>query len=105
MADGQREPIRSVRAIDRIAFFSDAVFAIAMTLLVLQLKLPLTTTQATLAHQLASLGDQYVSFALSFLVISMFWRTHHRRFDVLRAYDDRLIVLNTLLLMTIVFLP
>lgn len=105
MVDGDREPIQSVRAIDRIAFFSDAVFAIAMTLLVLQLRLPLTTTEATLAHDLAELGNQYVSFVVSFLVILMFWRSHHKRFDALRAYDDRLIALNTILLMSIVFLP
>ena len=105
MVDGEREPVESARAIDRIAFFSDAVFAIAMTLLVLQLRLPLTTTEATLGHDLAELGHQYVSFVLSFLVISMFWRSHHRRFDALRAYDDRLVVLNTLLLLSIVFLP
>jgi uncharacterized membrane protein len=105
MADGEREPIQDVRAIDRIAFFSDAVFAIAMTLLVLQLRLPVTTTQGTLAHDLAELGDQYVSFALSFLVISMYWATHHRRFDALRAYDDRLIALNSIFLLSIVFLP
>ena len=66
MGNGEREPIQSVRAIDRIAFFSDAVFAIAMTLLVLQLRLPSTTTGATLAHDLAELGNQYLSFALSF---------------------------------------
>jgi uncharacterized membrane protein len=71
---------------------------------VLQLRLPLTTTEATLAHDLAELGNQYVSFVLSFLVISMFWRSHHRRFEALRVYDDRLIALNTILLMSIFFL-
>ena len=103
MADD--DTVDSTRAIDRIAFFSDAVVAIAMTLLVIQLRLPATTTSVTLARDLASLGDQYVSFALSFLVIAMFWRSHHRRFDAIVRYDDRLIGLNTLLLLSIVFLP
>lgn len=95
MAEDDRPPVADVRAIDRIAFFSDAVVAIAMTLLGIQLWLPITTTSVTLAHDLGQLGDQYVSFVLSFIVIAMFWRSHHRRFDVLVAYDDRLIALNT----------
>jgi uncharacterized membrane protein len=105
MAEDDRPLVADVRAIDRIAFFSDAVVAIAMTLLGIQLRLPITTTSATLAHDLGQLGDQYVSFVLSFIVIAMFWRSHHRRFDVLVAYDDRLIALNTLFLLSIVFLP
>jgi uncharacterized membrane protein len=105
MAEDDRPLVADVRAIDRIAFFSDAVVAIAMTLLGIQLRLPITTTSVTLAHDLGQLGDQYVSFVLSFIVIAMFWRSHHRRFDVLVAYDDRLIALNTLFLLSIVFLP
>ena len=100
------------RELERIIFFSDAVFAIAITLLVLDIKVP--AKPATIPKELvpAWLGDQllalrsgYFSYALSFLVIGAFWAAHHRSFRYITGYDGRLIVLNTLLLMCVAFLP
>lgn len=102
----------SRRALDRLTSFSDAVFAIAMTLLVVQLTVPViakTLPRAEIGHQLASglaaLGPAYFSFGVSFVVIAAFWVAHHRRFMDLSRYDTGLIWLNLLLLLCIVFIP
>jgi uncharacterized membrane protein len=92
--------------------FSDAVFAIAMTLLVVQLTVPViakTLPSAEIGHQLArglaALGPAYFSFGVSFVVIAGFWVAHHRRFVELNRYDAGLVWLNLLLLLCIVFIP
>jgi uncharacterized membrane protein len=91
--------------------FSDGVFAIAMTLMVVQLTVPLIPSSlpsAEVGHRLASalaaLGPAYFSFGLSFVVIAASWVAHHRRFQSLRRYDSGLIWLNMLLL-CVVFVP
>jgi len=92
------------KQIDRIAFFSDAVFAIAMTLLALELRIPVGAS-VNVAHEIGALWPSYLTFALSFLVIGLYWNAHHRLFGMLRRYDRGLIWLNLLLLFCIVVLP
>lgn len=87
-------------------FFSDAVFAIVITLLVL----PLTTEihvprNADVAGQVVELWPQMVTFVVSFLVIGQFWLAHHRLFDRLQRYDSGLLWLNILCLLTVAFMP
>jgi uncharacterized membrane protein len=89
---------------DRIEFFSDAVFAIAMTLLVLDIRLP-DIKASQLNHELHELLPQMFAYALSFLVISLNWISHHRKFRVITGFDDTLTRLNLLLLFLIAFLP
>jgi uncharacterized membrane protein len=94
--------------LERLIFFSDAVFAIAITLLALEIRLPdtdelLTNTQ--LAAQLAGMWHEYLAYVLSFLVIGTFWIAHHRRFRYIIRYDNRLLFLNLLFLMIIAFMP
>lgn len=89
---------------DRIEFFSDAVFAIAMTLLVLDIRLP-DIKADQLSHELHELLPQMFAYALSFLVISLNWISHHRKFRVITGFDDTLTRLNLLLLFLIAFLP
>ena len=84
---------------------SDAVFAIAMTLLVIDVTLPPGTTSENLGTQLASLGGSYFAYVLSFFVIGRFWLVHHRAFRRIQTYDDRFLILNLLFLMFIAFLP
>ena len=93
--------------LERLAFFSDAVFAIAITLLVIEVRLPETTpaTEQGLAQGLAGLIPQYIGFFVSFFVIGRFWIGHHRVFGRLKRVDDALVWRNLLLLMTIAFLP
>jgi uncharacterized membrane protein len=88
---------------DRVLFFSDAVFAIAITLLVVDLRVP---------DEVLNTGDQLhadkyriLGFAISFLVIGLFWMGHHRLFRYITALDRPVIFLNLLFLGTIAFLP
>lgn len=94
--------------LERIIFFSDAVFAIAITLLALEIRLPSLPAQATNAQLLAALGalgPRYLSYAISFLVIGLLWLGHHRAFRHVHQYSNRLIFLNILFLLVIGFLP
>ena len=88
---------------DRVLFFSDAVFAIAITLLVVDLRVPDVVTNA--AGEIANSKDKILSFTISFLVIGLFWMGHHRLFRYVTVLDRRLIFLNLLFLGTIAFLP
>jgi len=88
---------------DRVLFFSDAVFAIAITLLVVDLRVPDIVLSA--GHQIYSARYRILGFAISFLVIGLFWMGHHRLFRYIAALDRRLIFLNLLFLGTIAFLP
>jgi uncharacterized membrane protein len=98
----------SARELDRIAFFSDAVFAIAITLLVLSIQepqIPADRVAEELPRQLLDLWRQVFSYVISFLVIFSFWTAHHSIFSVIRGYDRRLLWLNALFLMFVAFLP
>jgi uncharacterized membrane protein len=88
---------------ERLVFFSDAVFAIAVTLLVLEIRPPEDTRH--LLHGLAALWPSYLSYAISFLLIGQVWANHHVKFDHIRSADRTVLFLNTLLLMDIAFLP
>jgi uncharacterized membrane protein len=94
--------------LERMLFFSDAVFAIAITLLALDIRLPTegaTLTNAELLDALLGIWPKYLSYIISFLVIGGFWIAHHNRFRVISRYDGRLMQLNLLLLMVIAFVP
>ena len=90
---------------DRIQFFSDAVFAIAMTLLVLDIRLPPVADDSQLLGALLNLWPEYFAYVLSFLIIAIRWFSHHRTFRVIERYDTRLIWINLLLLLIIAFVP
>lgn len=94
-----------VNSPDRLVALSDAVFAFAITLLAIDLRLPPGTTAANLGPQLATLRPHFFSFVLSFVVVGAYWAAHRRIFRHVRQLDDRLIWLNILLLMTIAFIP
>jgi uncharacterized membrane protein len=88
---------------ERLVFFSDAVFAIAVTLLVLDIRPPQDTRH--LLHGLAALWPSYLAYAITFLLIGQVWANHHVMFDHIRRADRMVLFLNTLLLMDIAFLP
>ncbi|MBM3661237.1 MAG: DUF1211 domain-containing protein [Actinobacteria bacterium] len=89
---------------DRVAFFSDAVFAIAMTLLVVGIGIP-TVSDADLGDALREKRAEITSFFISFVVIGAYWRSHHRFWAGLKAVDNRLIVVNLFYLAAIAFTP
>jgi uncharacterized membrane protein len=96
------------RELDRIVFFSDAVFAIAITLLVLSIEVPQIPENLVaeeLPGQLFDLWRNVVSYVISFLVIFSYWTVHHSLFSIIRGYDRGLIWLNGLFLMAVAFLP
>ena len=90
----------------RIEAFSDGVFAIAITLLVLEFRPP--TTELNDRELLAYLRDQwpvFLAFFTSFVTIGITWLNHHRLFTMIQRTDHALLVLNMLLLLGITFLP
>jgi len=94
--------------LERLVFFSDAVFAIAITLLALEIRLPhdiAYLVNEELTRALLHLWPKYLGFATSFVVIGAFWVAHHRKFRYIRRYDRALLWLNLLLLMGIAFIP
>jgi uncharacterized membrane protein len=93
----------SERNPERVVFFSDAVFAVAVTLLVLEIRPPQDTWH--LLHGLVALWPSYLAYAMTFLLIGQVWANHHVMFDHIRSADRMVLFLNTLLLMDIAFLP
>jgi len=87
----------------RLVTFSDGVFAITITLLVLEIKPP--TDYDNLLHGLAVLWPSYLAYALTFLFIGQVWVNHHVMFDHIHGADRVILLLNTLLLMVVAFLP
>ena len=92
------------RSMDRLVFFSDAVFAIALTLLVIDIKVPLGDEGGSAQVVLDALPSIY-AYALSFYVIAVNWMGHHRKYGHIVRFDSRLIGLNFLLLLMIAFVP
>jgi uncharacterized membrane protein len=87
----------------RVEALSDAVFAIAMTLLVLELKVP--PSDADLPQALAERGAAIGAYVVSFAAISGYWLQHHRLFHILTRSDGWLLLLNLVLLLAIAFMP
>lgn len=94
--------------LERLVFFSDAVIAIAITLLALEIRLPALgeeLSNAQLLQSLLALWPRYLGYLISFLVIGEFWLGHHRKFRFIVRYDRSLLLLNLLFLMLIAFIP
>jgi uncharacterized membrane protein len=89
---------------DRVAFFSDAVFAIAMTLLVVGIGIP-NVADRGFEHALHNKIPEITSFFISFVVIGYYWLAHHRFFAQLVAVEQGLIMLNLVYLAAIAFTP
>jgi uncharacterized membrane protein len=89
---------------DRILFFSDAIFAIAITLLIVDLRVP-DVAHVESGRQLRETLPQIGGFAISFAVIGLFWMAHHALFRHIKGLDRRLVLLNLLFLGSIAFLP
>lgn len=87
----------------RIVAFSDAVIAIAVTLLVLEIRPP--QDMGHLLSGLAALWPSYLAYGLTFMLIGQVWANHHVMFDHIRSADRMVLFLNTVLLMDIAFLP
>lgn len=98
----------NTRELDRIIFFSDAIFAIVMTLLILDIPVPEIApglAQAELPSRVLELWPKFFSYVLSFLVIGTYWLAHHGTYRYIESYDRGLMWLNLLFLLSISFVP
>ena len=86
----------------RLEAFSDGVFAIAATLLVLEFSV---STHRELSHQLLDLWPGYLAYVTSFVTIGIIWMNHHHAVSLMGRTNRTFLFLNILLLMTIAFLP
>ena len=93
--------------LERVIFFSDAVFAIVITLLVLPLTAEIEIPEGgqDLASHVWAQWPRVLSFLVSFLVIGQFWIAHHHMFEYVRRYDQGLLWLNLVSLLTVSFMP
>ena len=89
----------------RIVAFSDGVFSIAITLLVLNLGIEKGLTEGQIDNALWDQRETFLAYAISFAVIGRFWLVHHRFFSEVRAFDGRLIALNLVYLAAVVLIP
>lgn len=98
-------PEKKELAFERFIFFSDAIVAIAITLLALELKLEVPAGHPVTFSDLIEPWHKYLAFLLSFINIAGFWRTHHTSFSYIRKIDDKMLVMNLTWLFFIVILP
>ncbi len=89
----------------RIEAFSDGVFAIAITLLILEIRVPESAAHGGLGRALVELWPSYLAFIASFMTIGVMWLNHHRLFSLIQKSDDGLILYNLLLLLGITWIP
>ena len=95
-------------SIERLLLFSDAIFAFAITLLAIDIRviqLPPDQIASGLNNQIYGLLPKFISFILSFFIVGNYWISYHRTFHVIKRYNRALISLNLLFLMFIVLLP
>ncbi|CAG0958560.1 Potassium channel [Anaerolineae bacterium] len=95
--------------LERLILFTDAVFAIAITLLIIEIKVPELTgneaTEGALISYLGHLIPRFAGFFISFMLIGMYWTRHHFLFGFVIDYTPKLIWLNMLFLLSIVLMP
>ena len=94
---------KSANETGRVEAFSDGVFAIAITLLILEIRVP--TSDSDLGGALLKLWPSYLAFLSSFLTIGIMWLNHHRLLTLIHKCDDTLIVINLLLLLGVTWTP
>lgn len=94
---------------ERILFFSDAVFAIVITLLVLELKAPhidrAAYTEEAMRQELVELLPKFLGFVYSFFIVGLLWIEHHRIFRFIVDWDFGLVARNLLFLLFVAFIP
>ncbi|RVU28655.1 DUF1211 domain-containing protein [Streptomyces antnestii] len=89
----------------RVEAFSDGVFAIAITLLILEIKVPEVQGHESLWHALGHQWPSYAAYVVSFLVIGIMWVNHHQVFSYVVRVDRTLMFLNLVLLLVVAAVP
>lgn len=99
------QEVESGNAVERTVHFSDAIVAIAITLLTLELRLPEDLTPGEMLGQLLDTLSGLFAFLVSFWVIASYWISHHRIFNRIGSHDGALLTINFVFLMCIVLVP
>jgi uncharacterized membrane protein len=102
---GAEEVVRQDPTTARLETFSDAVIAIAITLLILEIEVPHASPDQSLATALADQWPSYAAYAVSFLTIGIMWINHHHMFTQIERADHTFLILNVVWLMTIGAIP
>lgn len=108
MEENQHHPDRKDFQIDRMILFTDAVFAIAITLLVIDIKapkIPIDATEKDFWIGMLSLLPKFIGLIVSFFFIGLYWFLHHKLFGFVVNYTNKLIWLNLIFLFSIVLIP
>ena len=105
--ENERESAESgtIRPLERMLFFSDAVFAIALTLLVLELRLPAGVTDARLFSGVLEMEPKLIAFVITFALVAVFWIAHVSITRRLKAFDWPVAWVNMLFLLTVTLTP
>jgi uncharacterized membrane protein len=99
------DPGAATLSVNRIEALVDGIFAVAMTILVLEIHLPEPTAGQALARRLLALSPKLGSYAVGFVVLGTMWVGHHYQFHFIRRVDRPLLWINLLFLLAISFLP
>jgi uncharacterized membrane protein len=108
MQEPKHDKERQYFQIERFTYFSDAVFAISITLLIIEIRippLPAAPTDKLLWHSLAEMGLRFLGFLISFGIVGHYWSVHHRIFGYVIKNSTSLIWINLGFLLTVVTLP
>jgi uncharacterized membrane protein len=103
-----RGDISTLISPERLKTLADGVFAIVMTLLVLELSVPVfagKSVNAELSHKLLEMWPEFLIYALSFFILGIFWLIHHSLFSAVTHYDTTLVWLNITFLMFVSLIP
>ena len=108
MDEPLQQELKKEFQLERLIFFSDAVFAIAITLMVLEIKIPdfhENVSDKALLQSLGHLVPKFIGFVISFMLIGMYWTVHHRMYGFVTNYNRRLLWLNLFFLFFVVLMP
>jgi len=108
MSTQMHNELRKEFQLERLILFSDAVFAIAITLLVIEIKIPDIHKDVTDKLLLGSLGHlipKFIGFMISFMLIGIYWTVHHRMFGFVTNYTRKLLLLNLVFLFFVALMP
>ena len=108
MSNNLHHELRKEFQLERLILFSDAVFALAITLLVIEIKIPEiheNVSDQILLQSLAHLLPKFLGFMISFMMIGLYWTVHHRLFGFVTSYSRKLLLLNLVFLFFVALMP
>src|SRR5215210_225348 len=93
--------------VERLSTFCDGVLAIAITLLIIEIKVPIleTATNEALLDSLSKMSLKFLGFLISFAIVGHYWSVHHRIFGYVQRYNTTFLWINLAFLCSVVLLP